>query len=76
MVHSIEGSEEEDMSIITVRDGKQLNVEQCLHMTRHAYSTWATDNVHAGQPDRWHGAGVGGGAAGCSNWNTNSNRRR
>jgi hypothetical protein len=32
------------MSIITVRDGKQLNVEQCLHMTRHAYSTWATDN--------------------------------
>ena len=50
------------MSIITVRDGKQLNVEQCLHMTRHAYSTWATDNHHAGQPDRWHGAGVGGGA--------------
>lgn len=32
------------MSIITVRDGKELDVDQCLRMARHAYSTWATDN--------------------------------
>jgi hypothetical protein len=36
---------------ITVRDGKELDVDLTLEMTRHALETWAVDN-HPEHPTR------------------------